>query len=42
MYHMLEFAGRDRLVKDAGDTNGGGWGYNRMGKYVYVIYAAYM
>ena len=23
---LLEFAERDRLIKDAGDTNGGGWG----------------
>ena len=23
---LLEFAEWDRLVKDAGDTNGGGWG----------------
>ena len=30
---MLEFAERDRLVKDAGDTNGGSWGYKHIGKY---------
>ena len=30
----MEFAERDRLVKDAGDTSGGGWGYKRIGKYM--------
>ena len=29
--NLLEF--EERPVKDAGDTNGGGWGYKRMGKY---------
>ena len=31
---MLEFTEQDQLVKDTGDTNGGGWGYKCMGKYM--------
>ena len=31
---VLEFTEGDQLIKDAGDMNGGSWGYKHMGKYM--------
>ena len=39
---MLKFTERDQLIKDTGDTNGGGWGYKRTGELYMQLFYIYV